>query len=310
MAKQRSSFSEQAAFGLIFVILGAALWGTGGIAAKFLGQEIDIAPLTIAFFRVALASPAMILVTLLIPNVSWRWPNKREGLFLILMAATQAGYQGFYFTGVNAIGVTQTTLIALCGCPVLLTLLAILFLKERVGWIGLAAIPLAILGTALLIMGPETGLGGRLGAGQARHMGYGAAACAALSFALFTLFSQQIARHFHPAQMITLAFALGCLFLLPLTSWETPVQAFSWQAWAIIAYLGLVPTALAYALFFAGVHRVTATAAGVLVLVEPLVASVLAGWLFDEALGPYGLFGAGLLLLAVFLVSRKRSCKT
>ncbi len=67
--------------------------------------------------------------------------------------------------------------------------------------------------------------------------------------------------------------------------------------------MAVVPTAVAYAVFLYALRFVTATASGILVLVEPLTAAILASLLFGEALGPWGLAGGGLLITAVVLVS-------
>lgn len=67
-------------------------------------------------------------------------------------------------------------------------------------------------------------------------------------------------------------------------------------------YLGAVPSALAYILFFAGLRIITPTAAAILTLLEPLTAASLAAVLFGERLGGAGLVGGGLLLAAVLLL--------
>lgn len=73
--------------------------------------------------------------------------------------------------------------------------------------------------------------------------------------------------------------------------------------WLLLLYLGVVPTALAYALFLLGMRHIAATAASIVTLLEPLVAAGLAWLLLGERLGPLGLLGATLLLGAVALLS-------
>jgi DME family drug/metabolite transporter len=76
--------------------------------------------------------------------------------------------------------------------------------------------------------------------------------------------------------------------------------------WPLLLYLGLGPTAVAYALFTAGLGRVPATAAGIVSLLEPLTATTLGLLVFGERLGPIGAAGALLLLAALTLLTLAR----
>ncbi|GIF76603.1 DMT family transporter [Asanoa siamensis] len=99
------------------------------------------------------------------------------------------------------------------------------------------------------------------------------------------------------------AFAVGLLCLLPLALAEGPLPTSGnlVVALALLAYLGLVPTALAYDLFFAGLAVVRATTTAILTLVEPLAAAVIAVLWLDEHLTPA--MTAGSLLLAVAVLA-------
>lgn len=152
---------------------------------------------------------------------------------------------------------------------------------------------LAVIGAALLIGAPAPGAEGSI-------MGYAAAAAAALSYAVFALTARTLAGLYHPFQITALGFGVAALTLLPLALNAGVIPA---AGWGTLAYLGLVPTALAYALFFFGMRTVTATASGVLVLLEPAGAAVLAALLLGERYGALGLVGGGLLLVAVLMVN-------
>jgi drug/metabolite transporter, DME family len=79
------------------------------------------------------------------------------------------------------------------------------------------------------------------------------------------------------------------------------------RGWPLLVYLGAVPTAVAYVVFGAGLRRVTATAAGVGTLLEPLTAAALGLLVFGERLGAAGWAGAALLLGALGLLARSGS---
>jgi len=66
----------------------------------------------------------------------------------------------------------------------------------------------------------------------------------------------------------------------------------------LLIYLGCVPTALAYALFFTGLRGVAASSAAVIAVLEPVTAAVLGVVVLGQPLGPAGVAGAVFLCAA------------
>src|SRR5918994_5049415 len=95
------------------VVLSAVLWGTVGIASKLLFGMAEIAPLTVCFYRLAIAAPLLFVLARLLPGIPWAKLDRRSAF--LALGLTQAGYQGLYFVAVARLGVTQATLIALCS---------------------------------------------------------------------------------------------------------------------------------------------------------------------------------------------------
>ncbi|GAA4441825.1 hypothetical protein GCM10023148_49020 [Actinokineospora soli] len=69
----------------------------------------------------------------------------------------------------------------------------------------------------------------------------------------------------------------------------------------IAAYLGIVPTALAYGAYFAGLRGAPAVTAALCSMLEPLTATVLAVVLLDDRMTAAGVVGAALLFAALVL---------
>lgn len=70
---------------------------------------------------------------------------------------------------------------------------------------------------------------------------------------------------------------------------------------ALVAYLGIAPTALAYVRYFGGLRTVRAGPAALIALLEPLTAAVLGALFLGDRLGAAGILGALLIGLAVQL---------
>jgi DME family drug/metabolite transporter len=125
------------------------------------------------------------------------------------------------------------------------------------------------------------------------------AAIAALAYAAFVLFSRMLAKH-DPGKIIVVGFGSGAIFIAPFALVSgAEIGAWSAAAWAVLLYIRLVPTALAYLFYFPGMRSTPATAASVLTLVEPLTATTLAVTTFCETLDFTAMIGAGFLLIAM-----------
>lgn len=285
--------------GLGSVLLAAVLLGTVGVVTRELYHISAANPLSIAFFRLALGAPVLAVLC-------WRtlgaraWQIERRDLALMLLLGATLGLsQALYFTAIAAIGVTAATLTTLCTSPVLVTIGSAALMRERIRPATLVALACALVGTSLLV-----GLTPGLEQGTGLAVGALSALGAALCYSVFTISSRHLAQRYHPLQTITVGFGVGSLLLLALALAGGLVVDYPPLGWALLVYLGSVPSALAYSLFLAGIASITATLASISSLVEPLTATLLAWLLFGEKLGPLGVLGAALLLGAILILFR------
>ena len=96
------------------------------------------------------------------------------------------------------------------------------------------------------------------------------------------------------------------LLLLAIASTEsTPVVPTSWQGWTLVALLGLLAQALGWWTISRSLPRVEGAVGGLVLLLQPVLATTWGVLIFGEALGPLQLAGAGITLAAVYLGSAK-----
>lgn len=280
------------------IVVASVLWGTVTVATKALYGLSATNALSIGFFRLAIATPALALATLLLVG-SLRVPRAAVRPVWLLGLA-MALYQVCLFSAIPLIGVTIAVLIALCVAPVIVALVSVPLFRERLTLPLLAALAMALMGVGLLVAGGSSVAvaGAAVGSGVVLALG------AAASYAVVTLCGRVLADRCHPLQTLTLSFGLGALLLFPAALAGGLVSDYPLAGWGLLLHLGLVPTALAYVLFLLGMRSVSATAASIITLLEPLTAAVLAWWFFDERLGLVGLSGGALLLLAIGVLTR------
>jgi len=148
----------------------------------------------------------------------------------------------------------------------------------------------ALAGTALLVICQE-----QTAANHADLGGILLALGSAFGYALVALTSQRLAGRYDSFQTIAISFGLGALLLLGFALSRGLVISYPPLCWALLVYLGVVPTAFAYVLFIHGMRSTSATAASISTLLEPLVATILAWLVFGERFTPLGFAGVALL---------------
>ncbi len=291
--------------GLLLVCLSAVSWGTTGSVMTLLAREGTPSPLLVGWARMAIAAPCLLLAAALAPSPSRGlrgWRPRDLGKAAVLGAA-MAAYQVCYFWAVPRTGVALTALFAICSAPLLIAAGAALWLKERPAPAARIALLLAVVGTAMVLAGPRADGGAPIGfaAGALSALGAG------LSYAVYAVTAKELLRRIAPLPLAALTFTLAAILLTPVLALERDAAAQLGAGWPLLVYLGVVPTALAYVVFGAGLARVTATAAGVATLLEPLTAAALGVLVFGERLGTAGWAGAALLLAALALLARSGS---
>ncbi len=294
-----SSARVQSRHGLLLIMLAAVLWGTVGVTTRALYSLSATTPLSIGFFRLALATPVLLPATWLLLGPKALHVYRRDLAVIGLLGVMLAAYQVCYFAAIARVGVSVAVLVTLCTAPVMVAVMSVGLHGERLTRAVLLALGCAIVGTALLV---DVRLDGVTGA--APLLGIALALGSAFGYAVITLAGRAVAGRYHPLQVTTIGFAVGALVLLPAALATGFVVSYPPLGWALLVYLGVVPSALAYIVFLSGMRTTPATVASVVTLLEPLTGVVLARVLFGETLGPLGIVGAALLLAALGLLYR------
>lgn len=277
------------------VVAAAVAWGTVGVAGR-LADEAGIGPVSATAGRTVVAAVALLpLVAILgvpaLPARSGaRWGVAAAGLLL-------AVYQMAYFAAVRHVGVTVATLVALGLIPVLVSLGAPLVGDAWIDARTVLAMAVGIGGLLLLVRGSP----GAMPVGGDRVLGVVLSVVCAVGFAGVNLLGRTL-RDVAPLRLMAVAFVVGGVALAPVLGHDARAVAWAGVGWVV--YIALVPTVLAYGLFFAGVARIAAARAALTLLLEPVTAALLAAILLGERLGPTGVLGGALVLAAIVIVGR------
>ncbi len=272
--------------GAALVAAGAALFGTVGTA-----QALGPAASAQSIGALRLVLTAVILLGLAAPfgvralRAAWTVPAVWGA------GIAQAAFNFTFLSAVSRIGVAVGTLIAI-GCTPILT--GLVTRKVSRGWAGATA--LALLGLALLLSGDLDG--------RVTTPGVIFALGASASYAGFIIAGSAVGRTPTDTTVaIAAIFTVAALVLAPgLTAplgWAT-----TGPGAAMVGYLVLAATVLAYSCFNRGLRIVPPSTVATLGLVEPLVAALLGVLVLGERLSPLAWCGAALVLGALLVMVR------
>lgn len=275
--------------GILLIAVSAASFGTLAIFGRFLYAD-GLDTFTMLFLRFGLSAAIMTLILILRNE-----PLPRGRVLALLIGMGALGYVGQSFSYLSAIQYASAGLVALLLYlyPVFVFILSVIFLREKVTWVKVAALLLALVGTALTV-GPA---GGQL-------IGILLAIAAAVVYSVYIIVGTDVMKHVGAVQSSVVIFASAGTVYGILTAVNGAHFPASSSGWWSMAGIVLLATVIPVVTFLAGLERIGPTNAAMLSTLEPVVTVLLAAWLFAERLEPITLVGGGLILVAVVVLTR------
>lgn len=275
------------------MLAAGVLWGTVGPAQVL--AESPAGPVAVGGARIFSGGLILAGLVLLTGRRAFGTPPRRAWGPLAAASAATGTFQAAFFSAVNLTGAAVATAVVFGLAPVSTGLCERIVLGSRPSrrwWAGTAC---ATGGVALLTLpGAAAGID---------PAGIALSLLAATCFGVYTVSAKILTgRGAGMAAAVSVTLLAGGAALLPWTLAELPALAAPRSA-ALVAWLGVAGTAVAYMCFVAGLGRVTAAAAGTLSLAEPLVAAGLAVLLLGERVPAPVAAGSLLLLSGLVIVS-------
>ena len=186
--------------------------------------------------------------------------------------------------------------------PLMMLVLARLFFREKSGWRAVMCVLLGFAGVCLLVVSGGTLGDVRLSAGVAAALG------TAFSFALFCVLIKHARFSITAGMLLFNLFGLGFLLcLLPLYPMQWAPGA---GVMALLAYLGVFPTALAFILWNRALRMIPTGRSSNCALLVPILSLICIALVLKERIAAMQAIGMAIVLGSVFLnvILAKRSC--
>ncbi len=258
------------------VLLSAILMGT----LPYFIKSLQLSPFSATFYRVSMGLVFVAIFMLL------RKERPAFGRSLAILGVLNTAVVFFYITAITHLSAATAALL-LYMAPVYVMVYAMM----RGGVTGRSVLSLALGIVGLyLLLSPEKEI----------NIGIISGFISGLTYAGMFIMLNRLGKIYSPIQITFSNLLIGVILLAPLFRFETgnPV---------LTVGLGLIPTAIPFILLSYGMGRVKVEKGPVIALIEPVTAGTVGFLAFHEVLSATQLFGAVLVLSAVFLSLSEQS---
>lgn len=282
---------NQTTLGYIFAFTAATLWALLGPLSR-IPLEHGISPMETAFWRAFFGGLCFVVHALV--TKQYRVALKDS---TILMSFGVVGIALFFTVvqvGVQRSGAAMTSVL-IYTAPFWVALFSRIFFKERLSPLKIAAILVAMAGVSLLC------LSGGSTPKEMDIIGIAAGLASGLTYSSHYIYGAIYLKRFSSITIYAYCLTVGCLVLLPFVEFAEK----SMVDWAALVTIGVVSSYGAFTAYCAGLKRLAPTKVAVLCNLEPLLTTILAFFFWGELFPLLGWFGAGLVLVGIFMIIKE-----
>ena len=302
---ERDSYNSRLIYILMFFV--AFFWGLAWPVGRILATDLLNYPFSIMFLRYVFAVPVLF---------GWLWfkegnviPLKRDYSYLLLLAFTSVFlYQVGYMYGMQKTAASDASLIIGFN-PVSVSILSVFILSHNLTRNGVLGIFLSFIGVLLIFLAsPNLDI-----EFYDRIVGNAYIMFGAFAYAIYVVSMRRyvlLTQHKPLSSLATISWAslVGCILFVPFVILEAPWERiWNIQEWLLIAYLGVLSTALCYVFFAMGIETIGANKAASFINVVPIF-GILSSWIWiGENLGFVQIISFVLIYYGVKLVNQQPS---
>lgn len=284
----------------LLVICSAILWGLIGLFVQSL-STLGLSAMDIVAVRVFSAFIMMFLYCLIFDR-SLLKINLRDCVYFIGTGICSIVFFNWcYFTAMNELSIS-IAVILLYTAPAFVTILSAIFLKEKLHNIKVIALILTLLGCVLV-----TGYSPANGASISFY-GFIVGLGSGIGYALYSIFGKLALRKYSTITITTYTFLFASISLLPtvIDIGNGSIDFQQMKIWWLIIGLGFFPTVLAYFFYTKGLAKIESSKAAIIATIEPIVATTVGVFVYNERLTVLQITGCVVILIAVILVQTNK----
>ncbi len=280
----------------LLVIIAASLWGTIGVFTRTL-TDFGFTAFDLMLARASMTALTLIAYFLIFDREKLKLKLKDLPIFILTSLISCILFNFCYTNAINS-GSTGVASTLLYTSPIFVTVISAVIFKEKITKIKIAALILSFSGCVLVsgVLGSEVSL-------SPKALFFGIAS--GFTYGLYSIFSKIGMRSYSPLTFTAYTFLTATVILLPfnttrLFSGDMPCDV---KSILVLILFAFVTNVIPYICFTTGLKFLPAGKVNITATIEPVVATLLGVFVFDEKLSLFSLAGIFLVLFSAVILN-------
>ncbi len=305
MNKSTLALESRGVMGVInknLMIIATLFFSGAFIAGKFSVAEFPVYSLT--FFRFLIAAVVLFFI-LRIKGVDLTLERKDIPRVVLLSLLGMVGYHVFFFTALKHTSSVNTSLIAAMN-PIVTTIMASIFLKEKFPKKAIGGILISFTGVALIVTNGSLEV--------IKNMNFNVGdiymLMAILSFSIYFIVLKGIVGRVDPMKLTFYVFFFCVVMLVPMVIYENPVEYLpktTSKGWGSLIYMSIFASVVAYLIQQISVKRIGPAKTSLYVNLVPLFSMIMAYFILGEVITLPKIFAGAMIISGVLITLKSKS---
>ena len=283
-----------------YIFLAGLLWGTIGVFVKTLAA-LGASPSLTSLMRMSFAFVVMFALTL--PKHGRRiilHDPKTLTLCILLGLVSNGIFNLCYTTSIRQNGMAIASIL-LYTAPLFTAIASRIAFHEHFTPLKVCALLVNILGCVLTVTG------GKLDSGSINLLGLAAGLGSGFCYGMAAIFGRAAGERTDPLIMSVYSYLSAVVFLLIFTRPDITPMVSNVKIAGVGFLYGLIPTALAYLVYYIGLGRVADTSrVPVIASIEPVSAVLIGMLVYGEEIGTANFIGVAVVLISIIIMARAK----
>ncbi|MEH7224488.1 DMT family transporter [Bacillus sp. JJ1566] len=277
------------------IAAGASLWGIIGLFVSNL-YAIGFTPLQVVAVRAIAASIFLITYALLKNPQAFKIKVSDSKYFIGTGIISIVLFNWCMFMAIEETSISVSAIL-LYTAPAFVTIFARILFKEQLSLRKMLALGVTIVGCAFVVgvfphfTGTISLFGLIVGVGSG------------FFYALYSIFGKFALQKYDSLTVTVYTFIFAAVGVTPFSGIGSAVHLFTdSKSWLYIVGLGFLSTMMAFILYTKGLQHIESSRASIIATVEPVVASIIGFFIFQETLQMWQYVGIIMVIAAVIIV--------
>ncbi|TQQ84799.1 DMT family transporter [Peptacetobacter hominis] len=286
------------------MILATLFWSGAFIAGKYSVAEFPV--LSLVFFRFLFAT-AIIFPIMIKTEKNWKITKEDIPVFLALGVVGMIGYHVFFFECLKYTTATNSSIIGATN-PIVTTIFAGIFLKERFKSKHILSLLLSFVGVVLIVTG------GHLSTLKEFTFNKGdlIMMIAVVCWSAYSVMSKKVAGKYSPIKITAYAFLFCAVIIFPFTFMENPMEFIpevSINGWMSVLYMSCFASVCGYLIQQISIKNIGPAKTNMYINLNPVFSMILAYILLGEPIVIVKVIAAGCIIAGVLISNMPEKSK-